>query len=63
MDLAERLGRRRKRRYGRGNKQPNARHRHQPPGNIVLLGAADNPGFQFRIRRFELSQCSNQDLP
>lgn len=60
--LAERLRRRRKRRYGRGDQRPNAWHRHEPSGDVVLFGALGNPGIEFRYLRFELSQCPVQGL-
>ena len=62
MGLAERLGRRRKSRYGCCDQRPDAGHRHEPSGDVIFFGVSGNPSIEFRDLRFELSQCPDQDL-
>jgi hypothetical protein len=44
--LAEDLRRRRKGRDGRGDQRTNARHRHEPSRDLVLLGSTGDLGIK-----------------
>jgi hypothetical protein len=54
--LAERLGRRGQDRDGRGDQRPDARHRHQPPGHLILLGAAGDLGIELADLRLQMAR-------
>lgn len=62
MRLAESLRRRRKGREGRGDQRTDARHRHQPSRDLVLLGSTADLNIKPSDLSLQLRQCRDQDL-
>lgn len=60
--LAERPGRRGQDRDGGCDQGADAGHRHEPPGHLVLLGAARDLGVELAYLRLQMGEGADQHL-
>lgn len=60
--LAERLGWRSQNSNGPGDQRPDARHRHQPPGDVILLGATGDLRIELADLCLQVRERRDQSL-
>jgi len=61
--LAEGLRERREDRDRRGDQRPDAWHRHQSSGHVILLGSAGDPGVELPHLCLQMGENRDQHLP